>query len=298
MWARLTVRIETTDTLLVERVSDAMWSAGAEGTEVRDQETFSSFAESAFRPPPLGTTEVIGYFPDPGAAEAFAPPDLGVAMRVVAVEPFDPDAWKDSWKQYFPPTRISPRLTVRPSWDDALPPGEHAHVLVVDPGMAFGTGTHETTRLCLELMDRLLLPEGGGARSFLDVGCGSGILSIAADMLGAAPIAGVDIDPDAVAIAAENWALNGRTGPAPFSATPVAELEAASEVVVGNMLSRIVLSLRADLVRLTAPGGALLVSGVLVDEEARFREQFEGPELTLRERAVSGEWLALVYGRR
>ena len=115
--------------------------------------------------------------------------------------------WKDKWKEYFKPVRITDRLVVKPTWEE-YEPNDGEKVIQIDPGMAFGTGTHETTSLCLKLMEKYLGDEPQD-KDVLDVGCGSGILSIAAALLGCRSVTGVEIDEDAVRVAEENVELNG-----------------------------------------------------------------------------------------
>ena len=130
--------------------------------------------------------------------------DLG-SLRVVA-EVTDEEDWANNWKAYYKPLPIGERLLVCPSWEKA-DPGQRV-LLSLDPGMAFGTGSHHTTRMCLELLEAHVRP----GDTLLDLGCGSGILSIAGVLLGAAHAIGVDIDPVAERIAGENAALNGVQG--------------------------------------------------------------------------------------
>ena len=125
----------------------------------------------------------------------------------VAAEMKDDSLWKDKWKEYFKPTHISDRIVVKPTWEEYKPASEEI-LIEIDPGMAFGTGTHETTSMCMKALEKYVKP---GAR-VLDAGCGSGILSIAAAKLGAADVLGVDIDEEAVRVSEENFALNRTDG--------------------------------------------------------------------------------------
>jgi len=162
--------------------------------------------------------------------------------------------WVRATQAQFPPTRISPRLWIVPSWHDAPDPG--ALIVRLDPGVAFGTGTHPTTKLCLAWLDQNLRP---GA-SVLDYGCGSGILAIAAGKLGAGRIAGIDVDPQALAAARANSAVNGVAASytAPDDLAP-----GTYDIVVANILSNPLKLLAPALLARVAPGGALVLSGVL-----------------------------------
>jgi len=162
--------------------------------------------------------------------------------------------WVRATQAQFPPTRISPRLWIVPSWHDAPDPG--ALIVRLDPGVAFGTGTHPTTKLCLAWLDQNLRP---GA-SVLDYGCGSGILAIAAGKLGAGRIAGVDVDPQALAAARTNSSVNGVA--ASYTA-PDGLVPGTYDIVVANILSNPLKLLAPALLARVAPGGALVLSGIL-----------------------------------
>ncbi len=205
--------------------------------------------------------------------------------------------WAEAWKAHFPVLRVGRRLVIRPTWrrhrrrpDDV--------VLALDPGMAFGTGLHPTTRLCLaaaeSLADRGHLV---GAR-VLDVGCGSGILAIAALKLGAREALGVDTDPIAIEATTANAARNrltrrlrAREGSLPSGGGPF-------DVVVANLIASVLVTLTLPLRDELRPGGVLLASGIFVDREAEVRAAFELEGLDVVGRSVDGEWVALEAVRR
>lgn len=203
--------------------------------------------------------------------------------------------WAEGWKQHFQAVRIGPRLVVKPTWEDFAPaPGDV--IVNLDPGMAFGTGTHGTTRLCLEalagLFERSPVP-----RRVLDVGTGSGILAIAAAALGAKRVLACDIEPDSCRIAAENACLNSVEERMEVTGAPLQVLEGEFDVVLANILAEENIRLASELVRRIAPEGALVLSGILQEKEEMVREAFaayplSGPEITHRE-----EWSCLLYRR-
>jgi ribosomal protein L11 methyltransferase len=162
--------------------------------------------------------------------------------------------WVRSTQAQFPPTQISPRLWVVPTWHE--PPDPAAINVRLDPGVAFGTGTHPTTRLCLAWLDAALVP----GSSVLDYGCGSGILAVAAALLGAGEVLGTDIDPQAVEAARLNAEANGAR--ARF-VLPAALPAGSFDAVVANILSNPLKVLAPALLARVAPGGALVLSGVL-----------------------------------
>jgi ribosomal protein L11 methyltransferase len=202
-----------------------------------------------------------------------------------------PDDWVDGWKRYHEPVLVGGRLHVRPPWTE--PAGEGVHDVVIDPGLAFGTGSHATTRMCLELL--LELDPGG---SFADLGCGSGVLAIAAAELGWAPVLGVDHDPLALEATRENARVNGvevetrrydllRDGPAPGAPTLLANL-------LGPLLRR----LAADGFASGETPAALIASGLLVTEADAIADAFAVHGLAERARRAEGEWAALLLAPR
>jgi ribosomal protein L11 methyltransferase len=215
--------------------------------------------------------------------------------RIFGAELSD-ELWKDRWREYFRPRAVGQRLWIRPPWADLPVEAGDALEVIIDPGLAFGTGTHATTRLCLEALERFRSGPEEPPRSLLDVGTGTAILSIAGHLLGYRPIVAVDNDRDALLAARENLALNGRTG----EVTLTEELPRGRfHLVVANILADTLLELRGAIADRLMPGGVLLLSGVLSGEA----EQVEGAyqELGLSplraERAEDGDWLLLAFRR-
>ncbi len=204
--------------------------------------------------------------------------------------------WADAWKVHFPVMRIGQRLVIRPTWRrHRARPGDV--VLALDPGMAFGTGLHPTTRLCLTAIEWLAdRGDLAGAR-VLDVGCGSGILAIAATRLGAATVLGVDTDPIAVEATLANARRNrlarrirARTGSLPSS-------EPGYDVVLANLIASVLISLARGLHDELRPGGWLLASGIFVDREAEVSAALRTAGFDAGDRTAEGDWVALVARR-
>ena len=183
-----------------------------------------------------------------------------------AVEQIAEQNWVQLTQAQFDPIRISHRLWIVPSWHDA--PDPDAISLILDPGMAFGTGSHPTTRLCLEWLDKALRP---GA-ALLDYGCGSGILAIAAARLGASRVVGVDIDPQAVAAARANGERNGVTAVFTDSNSP---LDGEYDFVVANILSNPLRVLAPALCARVKRGGSLVLSGILAEQAAEIVDLYK-----------------------
>jgi ribosomal protein L11 methyltransferase len=219
-----------------------------------------------------------GELPELPALRAVA----GPALCEVATERI-PDDWTDGWKRFHRPLVVGERLRVRPPWE---PAGDCRRVdVAIDPGQAFGTGSHASTRMCLELLLELE-PRG----SFADLGCGSGVLAIAAARLGWAPVVALDQEPAAIEAAEANAAANGvqldvrrwdlRTDPLPETA-----------VIAANLLRPLLLELAE---RLAAAPGALIASGLLREEVEEVTAAFAALGLRVQERRESGDWAALL----
>lgn len=209
------------------------------------------------------------------------------------------DDWRDAWKQFYAPIVVgagATRLLLRPSW---LPrrPGDPELELVLDPGRAFGTGQHETTRLCLERL-AALADAGLAPRGVLDLGCGSGILALAAARLfPAAALLAADNDPEAADTAAENAALNGLEGRLEIRATTVQVLGGPFDLIVANIRPSVLVPIAPEVAARLAPGGQVVLSGVLVEEADAVLAAYQAVGLGLVDRRVLGEWCALSVRR-
>ncbi|MCE5343962.1 MAG: 50S ribosomal protein L11 methyltransferase [Eubacteriales bacterium] len=197
--------------------------------------------------------------------------------------------WAENWKRYYKPFRIGDRLVIKPTWEEyPAIPGDL--IVELDPGMAFGTGTHETTAMCLEMLEKYLR-NGMGV---MDVGTGSGILAIAAAKLGAASVLAVDIDPDAVKVAAGNVEHNGVARQVRVIRGDLVKGEAMlCDLAVANIVADAICMLCAPLTRHLAAGGLLIASGIIREREADVLEATEAAGYTVIERMTRGEWVAL-----
>lgn len=200
------------------------------------------------------------------------------------------EEWKDKWKAYFKPTKITEHIVVCPSWEEYEPASDEEVVISIDPGMAFGTGTHETTALTTLLMEKYLEP----GEKVLDVGCGSGILSIIAARLGASRVLGIDIDDEAVTASEENGERNGVMDIARFQIGDLTEgVDFQADVVVANLLTHLVLRLSPDIPKHMLPGGRYVTSGILVEQEASVVQALEELGFTVLETTEKGDWCCI-----
>lgn len=286
---------------LTDALSVALQEAGAPGVEVQDSTTLPSTLDP--EPPVEGQVRIVAYLeategPDAIAAlreHIFAIGDNMHGSLTFEVSPFDDTSWRDSWKAFFKPAQISDRVAIRAPWAEfEAAPG--VEVLVIEPGMAFGTGLHETTRLCIQALDRRI--DDAPPAWLLDVGCGSGVLSIAAVKLGVERVVGVDVDPIAAQVSEENAQVNDVVAQTDFSTRGLDEIPETAPLVVANILAHILKALRDQLIARTAPGGVLILCGVLTDEHEALRDYFcEDGVMTCERTDDMGEWTALELRR-
>lgn len=232
-----------------------------------------------------GTVEYAVYGA-PGELPAL--PDLTAAAGEALVEVSTQeiaDDWEHRWRQFHKPLVLDQRLTVRPPWE--RPGGRTELDVVIDPGQAFGTGAHPTTRLCLELL-LSLRPAG----PLVDLGCGSGVLAITAARLGFRPVVGLDYDPAAVEASLENARVNGVEIEVQRFDLRTERLPAAT-TVVANLLGPLLVELAPQLPRGVE---SLIASGLLAEEAERVAAAFRGRGMRVRERRDAASWSALLMG--
>jgi ribosomal protein L11 methyltransferase len=219
----------------------------------------------------------------------------GLILPPPEISSVSSEDWSTSWKVNFKPLRIGRRLLIVPSWETPQP-HEGDIVLRLDPGMAFGTGGHETTRLCLELLEQIMdsMPPLLSP-AVLDLGTGSGILAMAAVQLGAGRVCAVDIDPLAVEVARENLLINGLSEQVECSTTPLESLDGSFDVILANILAEELVRLAPFLNQRLANGGSLVLSGILAEKEGLVRSGFLSQPLGYVETIREGEWVALHY---
>lgn len=219
--------------------------------------------------------------------ERLASEEIPFTITTVKVREED---WATAWKKYYHPIKVGKRLVVCPSWEP-YSRAEGEIVVTLDPGMAFGTGTHDTTRLCMQLLEEAVTTE----TELLDMGCGSGILSIAAALLGAKTALGVDIDDTAVRVAKENAAMNHVESRTAFLCGDLTErVSGTFDVICANIVADVIIRLSPVIPRFLRPGGVFIASGIIAERADEVIAALEGIGLKPARRAESGGWVALL----
>jgi ribosomal protein L11 methyltransferase len=214
-------------------------------------------------------------------------------IRPIPAPTFRPVAeedWAEAWKERLDVLRIGQHVVIRPSWREYVPEPEDV-VVQLDPGMAFGTGLHPTTQMCLAALEELTRPE----TTVLDLGTGSGILAIAAARLGAGRVLAVDNDPVAVKTARGNVVSNGVQGTVSVVYGSLADVPGSYDLVVVNILARVIVEMMQEgLANRVRPGGRLITAGIIADQEPEVVAALEQKRLALVERRQTGDWVCLV----
>ncbi len=222
--------------------------------------------------------------------------DCGIDYGTLALEskPVDDSDWKDNWKEYFKPSKITDRIVIKPTWETYEKEGDEL-VIEIDPGMAFGTGTHPTTSLCVKLLERYLEPE---CDAVLDVGCGSGILSVAAALLSAKEVLAVDIDPVAVAVTTENAALNGCEAKIRVIQGDLTKgLDFQADIVVANLMADLVMMLSKNVAAHLRGKGFYISSGILISKRDEVAAAIQECGFRILDILEEGEWCAIAAQR-
>jgi len=216
-----------------------------------------------------------------------------VAVPTMTTTFIKDEDWSATWKEHFKPFAIIPGLVIAPTWEE-YHGKEDEKVIVMDPGMAFGTGHHATTSLSLQLLRDALA--GRSALSVLDVGTGTGILGMAAGLFGATRVMAIDNDPEAVSAASENCVRNNLQGIMEVAITPLGSLSEPFSLVIANIVQDVLLELAPDLARLSANGGQLILSGILSGPQVTsIITCFTNLGFSLNRQEQQKEWAALLF---
>ncbi len=305
-WIEISVQ---TTSGAVEAVSNILYDAGVTGVaieDIRDLEMLQKednaweLIDEKLADSYLEGAVVKGYLPEtPNVVEQvdlirkavdYLPEyGLDIGLGKVTVSAVDEMDWSNEWKKYFKPIKPGNTIVIKPSWETySLQEGER--VLEIDPGMAFGTGTHETTSLCIEELEKYVKPH----QLVYDIGCGSGILSIAAALLGAEKVVGVDLDELAVKISRENLAMNQVEDRVEvFRGNLMDVLSQPADLVVSNIIAEIIVKMCSDILQYIKPGGIWISSGIIRDKQHEVEKAIRDVGLTILETRGLGEWVSI-----
>jgi len=303
------VKIKTTEEAC-EAVSEMLTSIGAGGVVIEDPNEIRRQLESLDSPDYAdwgildrldGDVTVKAYFnqeydPDELAAEIRERLEsisryLDVGKGFDGYETVDEEDWSEAWKKYYKPFHISDSVVIKPSWEEyAANDGEI--VIELDPGMAFGTGTHETTRMCAQLLEAYVKK----GDHVLDVGCGTGILSIIAAKLGASHVDAVDTDEVAVRVTKENCAANGVSQCVSVYRGVLSDVpQVKADIIVANIIADVIIGLSGTVGGYLGSGGILIVSGIIRERRQEVAEAYESKGFELIKTEEMGEWVAMVW---
>ncbi|MCL6661159.1 MULTISPECIES: 50S ribosomal protein L11 methyltransferase [Paenibacillus] len=316
LWHELT--IHTTEEA-VEMISNFLHEAGAGGVSIEESGTLNKKRDTTYgelydvplNDIPEGFAVIKGYFSegtDMDALQSEVNPrieelsEFGIDTGEVRYETrtVDENDWATAWKQYFKPVRVSERLTIKPTWEEYTPESPDEKIIELDPGMAFGTGTHPTTSLCLRTLETVVQ----GGEEVIDVGTGSGILAIGAIKLGAKHVLALDLDPVAVISARENVELNGLEQQITVkesdllsvlgSQDPALGVQLPVKVVVANILAEIILLFVDDVYNALESGGTYIVSGIWKNKEQVVHDALVASGFEVSAIHRDEDWLAFV----
>jgi len=308
-WARISV---VTTHEGADLIANILMELGAAGTEIDDPSLVNEYIDAGLwdytdlpRAEDTETVTVRAYLPEDARLESSL---LALAERIAALRhagaalgagtishSFVADEdWAETWKAYIHTEKIGERIVVRPTWEEYTPSADEI-VIELDPGAAFGTGAHATTAMCLRWLEHLVSP---GMRVY-DVGCGSGILAVAAAKLGAGEVIAMDYDPVAVSVAEENIRQNNVHNVVACESDLLSACEGAApaELITANIIADVIIRLFAQLDRHLAPGGTLLASGIIDDRIAGVEHAAAEHGFTVLDMSCEKEWAAMIIRR-
>ncbi len=321
LWHEFT--IHTTEES-VEMISNFLHEAGAGGVSIEESGTLNKVRDTKYgelydmplNDIPEGQAEIKGYFSLELELDSITVTlkqrieELGEYVDTGDVryesKTVNEDDWADAWKKYFKPLRVSKTLTIKPTWEEYTPESEDEKLIHLDPGMAFGTGAHPTTSLCLRTLENVIK----GGEEIIDVGTGSGILAIGAILLGAKHVLAVDLDPVAVHSAKENTAFNGMQDRITVKESDLLSVfKHQSEgvnlgvtvpvnMVVANILAEIILLLIDDVYQVLEPDGIFITSGIYKNKEHVVQEALKLANFEIIDVNREEEWIAFVARKR
>ncbi|MCM3788477.1 50S ribosomal protein L11 methyltransferase [Domibacillus indicus] len=295
----------------VEPISNILHEAGASGVVIEDRAELDKKREGGL----FGELYELNPndYPDEGVAvKAYLPvnsflqetvDDITAAVKNlsayqidtgklhVSVSEVHEEDWATAWKQYYNPVKISEKFTIVPTWEEYEPFSTDELIIELDPGMAFGTGTHPTTVMCLQALERFVKPN----HHVVDVGTGSGVLAIGAALLGASRVTALDLDEVAVSAARQNVALNHAEHIVTVSKNNLIDgIDDQPDVVVSNILAEVIISFTDDVASILRPGGFFIASGIIGQKKDEVRKAMTDAGLFIEETVVMEDWVCIV----
>lgn len=302
-WQELTIEIRRE---AEEAISNILIEAGASGVAIDDSADYIGkedlFGEIVPEVEQVETVRITAYYPDTvemteleaailARLNELQEHGLNTGEVQIFRQELAEEDWADNWKAYYEPARITHDLTIVPSWTD-YEPKLNEKIIKLDPGMAFGTGTHPTTKMSLFALSQVLR----GGETVIDVGTGSGVLSIASSLLGAESIYAYDLDDVAVRVAKENIALNpNMTNIQVATGDLLKGINVEADVIVANILADILIHLTEDAYRLVKDEGYLIMSGIISEKWEMVKDSAEQAGFFLETHMIQGEWNACVF---
>jgi ribosomal protein L11 methyltransferase len=301
-WLKIEIAASTD---LMDALGNFLTETGAQGVF---QETLEPQSPEDFPESPTGET-IKAYFPQ----------DVRSEKRIAAIQKYlkslseifsdlpapalkteiisDPD-WGEQWKKYFKPIRVSNNIIVKPTWERYAPSSRDI-VIEIDPGMAFGTGQHASTRMCIEALEDVIMQDRSVQNwKVLDVGCGTGILGITAAKLGAGDVICLDIDKKATEIAAENAAINLVSDRLHIVSKDAITINEPRNLIIANLTSKLLLKLRQHLTLLLEPEGYMIISGIIEQDSKEIEENFLVAPLIQSKVIKEKEWVCYVLRKK
>ena len=309
-WSELSIH---TINEAVEPISNILHEAGASGVVIEDPEELAKDRVDQFGeiydldPSDYPTDGVIvkAYLPESSflietveeiklAITNLAEFDINVGKNDVTISEVNEEDWATAWKQYYHPVKISERFTIVPTWEEYKPVSTDELIIELDPGMAFGTGTHPTTVMCLQALEKVIKT----GDTVIDVGTGSGVLSIGSAMLGAKSVHALDLDEVAVRSAKENVELNKMQHIVEvFHGNLLDTVKEPADVVVANILAEIIMTFTDDAFSIVKPGGLFVTSGIIGAKKEDVKQALIDSGFEIQEILMMEDWVAIIAKR-
>ncbi|MDI6617412.1 MAG: 50S ribosomal protein L11 methyltransferase [Clostridiales bacterium] len=304
-WMEITV-ITTTEA--VDAVSEIICEQGANGVSIEDPKDIINnnskagewdYIDERLFTKNLEDVKIKGYLPDDksvhqkienikNAVERLEDYGIKKGKGEISIKKVDETDWANSWKKYYKPLKIGDHIVIKPSWEKYTAKKDDI-IIDLDPGMAFGTGTHETTRMCIGLLEKYIKNNS----TVFDVGCGSGILSIASSKLGAVNVTGIDIDGVAVRVARENIRLNGAENIRILHGNLLDAVHGKADIIVANIIADAIIKISEIVPKFLKEGGVFISSGIISDRLSDTRDVLLNNGFKIIEIKEMGEWVAI-----